>query len=610
MQKKERYCAMKKRFSLERSWITAFSCLPFLHADGAARSPAADEDRPPNIVFILADDLGFTDINAYAEKATGVPAEGQFYETPHLNRLAAEGLSFYQARATHLCSPTRASLLTGKNAARIGFMTATPHMARSWHSYGMEPPKEYLAQDAVYWGDRIATPQALLNGSTLLALPDGLPGDRGRSEPTFAEVLTEYRSVFIGKWHVGGHGTRGYQPSDRGFETISFFDAGASPYFDWRERWNQTEEIYPERGQDPLGWGSSGESAGEEYLTDELTAQAVRFIRSRADEGRRPPFLLYLCHFAPHTPLEAKPEDVKHFENKSMRGWNGHHNPVYAAMIKSLDDSVGAIRAALEETGLAENTLVVFMSDNGGVSFVTKAGNEPVTCNAPLKGGKAMLFEGGVRVPLIFNWPGRIAAGQWSDVPVEVCDLFPTLLEVTGRDVAPFYRQGLDGRSLVPLFTDPDNSGGAYPRDTFYWHYPFNVAPLHPDDHLPLTPHSAIRRRNFKLIYDWYGRLYLYDTRQDPYEQTNLAESRPELARELFMQLNAWIDENVSVRYTPALNPAYDPATEVRAIPFTDLRRKYLGEDRAIRTPDNDPRFRILKEKADPASGFVLKNLK
>jgi arylsulfatase A-like enzyme len=140
---------MKNRFFLRRRWITAFSCLPFLHAAGAAQPPAADEDRPPNIVFILADDLGFTDINAYAEKATGVPAEEQFYETPHLDRLAAEGLSFYQARATHLCSPTRASLLTGKNAARIGFMTATPHLARSWHSYGMEPPAGTYALELV-----------------------------------------------------------------------------------------------------------------------------------------------------------------------------------------------------------------------------------------------------------------------------------------------------------------------------------------------------------------------------------------------------------------------------------------------------------------------------
>jgi arylsulfatase A-like enzyme len=154
----------------------------------------------------------------------------------------------------------------------------------------------------------------------------------------------------------------------------------------------------------------------------------------------------------------------------------------------------------------------------------------------------------------------------------------------------------LDGRSLVPLFADPANDDKKYPRDTFYWHYPFNVAPLHPDDGLPLTPHSAILRGNDKLIHDWSGRLYLYDLAADPSEQHNLAEKNPAKARELFTQLHDWIDANVAARYTPALNPSYDPATEVRARPFADLRQEYLGPRRAIRDPSSDPRFAILRE--------------
>jgi arylsulfatase A-like enzyme len=571
-------------------------CLLLPHV-GAAREPT---DRPPpNIVIILADDLGFADLNTFATRATGVPAKDQFYETPHIDRLAAQGLSFYQARATQLCSPTRASLLTGRHSARIGFTTATPHLARSWTSHGIEPPGDYMPHDAVYWGDAIATPQALLNGTTLLALPAGRPGDRGRDEITFAEALTNYRSAFIGKWHLGGHGAEGYQPHDQGFETISFYDNGASPYFDWRDRWNGTEPHDPPLAPGHSHIGSSGKDFGHEYLTDELTAQAVDFIRSHSSEQPERPFLLLLAHFAPHTPLEAKPEDIAHFEKKRTRGWNGHHNPVYAAMIKSLDDSVGAVVAALEKSGLADNTLVIFLSDNGGVSWVTQSGGEPVTSNAPLKGGKAMLFEGGVRVPLIMRWPGVIPADTWTNVSVDVCDLFPTLLEAAGGDPALYAGEGIDGRSLVPLFADPSNTQGRYPRDTFYWHYPFNVAPLHPDDRLPLTPHSAILRGKDKLIHDWSGRLYLYDLAADPGEQRNLAEANPKLARELFVQLHDWLDANVAVRYTPAINPDYEPAAEVRADPFADFRRKYLGEDRAIRDPSTDPRFEMLQQKTD-----------
>jgi arylsulfatase A-like enzyme len=571
-------------------------CLLLPHV-GAARD--ATDRPPPNIVIILADDLGFADVNTFATRATGVPAEDQFYQTPHIDRLAAQGLSFYQARATQLCSPTRASLLTGRHAARIGFTTATPHLARSWAAHGLEPPGDYMPHDAVYWGDAIATPQALLNGTTLLALPAGRPGDRGRDETTFAEALPGYRSAFIGKWHLGGHGAEGYQPQDQGFETISFYDAGASPYFDWRERWNGTEPHSPPLAPGHSHIGDSGKDFDNEYLTDELTAQAVDFIRSHSRTRPEQPFLLYLCHFAPHSPLEAKEEDIVRFDNKASRGWNGHHDPVYAAMIKSLDDSVGAIDAALEESGLTGKTLVIFLSDNGGVSWVTKPGAEPATSNAPLKGGKAMLFEGGVRVPLIMRWPGVIPADTWTDVPVDVCDLFPTLLEAAGRDPAPFYKSGIDGRSLLPLFADPANTHGKYPRNTFYWHYPFNVAPLHPEDGLPLTPHSAILRGNDKLIHDWSGRLYLHDLAEDPHEQRNLVEANPELARELFVELHDWLDANVAVRYTPALNPDYDPAAEVRADPFADFRRQYLGEDRAIRDPSTDPRFEILQQKAD-----------
>jgi hypothetical protein len=169
-------------------------------------------------------------------------------------------------------------------------------------------------------------------------------------------------------------------------------------------------------------------------------------------------------------------------------------NSTYAGMIRSLDQSVGRLMATLDELKPTENTLVVFMSDNGGVSYITKKGDTPTTSNSPFKGGKAMMFEGGIRVPLIFRWPAAIPAGNWSDVPVAAGDLFPTLVQAGGFDPETLRaKHKIDGHSLVSLFKDPAKTNKGYVRDTFIWHYPFNVVPLHPDDGFALTPHSAIR---------------------------------------------------------------------------------------------------------------------
>jgi arylsulfatase A-like enzyme len=347
--------------------------------------------------------------------------------------------------------------------------------------------------------------------------------------------------------------------------------------------------------QKELLWGKSGEPTGEDYLTDDLTVQADRFIRSHHEKKPDQPFLLYFCEFAVHTPHQAKQADIDYFTNKTTRGWNGHHDPVYASVLRSLDQSVGRLMDTVEELALTDDTLFIFMSDNGGVSYITKKGDTPDTSNAPLKGGKASLFEGGIRVPLIFKWPKIIPAGAWSDIPVAAADLFPTIVQAGG--IAPATLQEkhrIDGRSLMPLFNDPENKSKAYPRDTFYWHYPFNVAPLHTDDEFALTPHSAMRKGDMKIIYDWNGRIWLHDIRKDPYEKTNLAETLPDLTKQLFRELNDWLDANVEKKYMPALNPNYDPAQEVRPKPFKDLRRELLGPDHAIRPAKGDPRLESL----------------
>lgn len=557
-------------------------------------SPFAAAERP-NIIFILADDLGYTDVNAFASRITGDGKDKMFLETPNIDKLAAGGLSFSQAYAYQLCSPTRASLLTGRDAPAIGVTTATPGTARSFYSKNEKPPAGYVTQDALYWGDPIKTPQALLNGSTLLALPAGHEGDAGEDALTFAEALPEYRSAFIGKWHVGGHGAAGYQPRDQGFEEIAYYDAGGSPFYDWRGLWDRKELYYPEMPQEELRIGKSGEPTGEDYLTDDLTVQADRFIRSHHESKPAQPFLLYFCQFAVHSPFQAKQEDIDYFEKKPTRGWNGHEDPVYAGMVRSLDDSVGKIMETLDELKIAENTLVVFMSDNGGIGYITKPSDTSVTNNAPLKGGKAMMYEGGIRVPLIFRWPRAIPAGNWSDIPVAASDLFPTLVEVGGVDPLIIKEKyPIDGSSLKPLFSDPENSEEGYERDTFVWHYPFNVVPLDPKNGFALTPHSAIRKGDFKLIYDWNGDVSLYDIKNDVSEQTDLSELKPTVTRALFLELNDWLDNNVATKYLPALNPDYHAENETRIRPFVDLRRHFLGADRAIRSTSDDVRFEML----------------
>lgn len=571
--------------------LTANALISLLVSALAAERPA----KSPNIVFILADDLGYADINAYAARATGTQPDQMFYETPNLDRLAGEGLAFNQAYACQLCSPTRAGLLTGKFAARIGVTTATPGSVKTFYNQGIDPPEGYLAHDAVFWGDKIAAQQALFNGSTLDALPAGHPLDQGRDETTIAEALTGYHSAFIGKWHLGSHGADGWQPHNQGFEELAYIDEGGSPYFNWRSMWDDRKKKFPKMPQSELCAGKAGPETGKTYLTDSLAQNAVDYLKQRAAPGNQSPFFLYLCHLAVHTPFQAKPEDIARFEKKPSRGWNGNSNAVYAAMVKSLDESVGRILQTLDETGLAKDTMVVFMSDNGGVTY----SDPPATHNAPLKGGKAMMFEGGIRVPLIFRMPGKVPAGAWCDVPVDYTDLFPTLLELSGKDFKSHYPR-IDGRSLVPLFKDPSNSSKDYPRSTRYWHYPFNVGVKHPDDGIPLAPHSAIREGDFKLIFDWSGKLLLYDLKADPGEKNDLSEQRHDLTERLFRKLNAWIDENVAVKYTPMLNPNYDPAKESRPRPFVDLRAKWLGDSRAIRSAASDPRVRILNREQAP----------
>ncbi|MFH4967001.1 sulfatase [Gaetbulibacter sp. M240] len=528
----------------------------------------------PNIIFILADDLGIMDIQSYATHFTSADTTTMFYETPNLNKLMAEGISFSQAYVNQLCSPTRAGVITGKYSARLGFTTAMP-LRKTYYNQNLPVPEGYYPHDVLEHKDDIKIEQALKNGISNSALPSGSPIDNGLNETTIAEVLNDYDSAFIGKWHVGGFGAKDYQPEDQGFEALAWYDAGGSVYYNWRDKWNdKSKEVFPEMPQDVWNIGHAGNDSGHEYLTDDLTEKALDFIEDRSQRKDKP-FLLYFSHFAVHSPYQGKKSEVAYFEKKETRGWNNHKDPVYASMLKSLDRSVGEILNKLKETGIDENTLIVFLSDNGGIdSKVTPNGKG--TDNAPFLGGKACLTEGGIRVPFIFRWKGHTEEGKWVDVPVDYTDLFPTLLQIAGHDYdREINHLSLDGESLVSLFTDRENEQKRYTKRTQYWHYPFNVIYNSPFDKLPLTPCSAIRDGDYKLIFDWYGRFHLFNIQKDPYEKNDISKENPELTQKLFYKLMNWLVENVDKRYWPILNPDYNPQKEIRSIPFKNLFEQY-----------------------------------
>lgn len=473
-----------------RTVLLASIVLSQLIADGAAHA------APPNVVVIMADDLGWKDLGC-----TG----STFYETPNLDRLAKEGTRLSQAySACPVCSPTRASMMTGKYPARLAttdyFGGPQPDgVAKHWTAKKPLLPAQYAPQ---------------------------LPLE----EVTVAEALREagYATFFAGKWHLGGEG---YSPRDQGFETSIGGSAGLHYFSPYRN---------PALPDGPEG----------EYVTYRLGQETAAFID--AHKERR--FFAYLCLTAPHVPLQAPEELVKKYEAKraglavtepewsageerSGRVRQVQDHPVYAAMIEAMDTAVGSVLDALERNGLKDNTLVVFTSDNGGLS--TAEGHP--TCNLPLRAGKGWLYEGGIRVPLIYRWPGGVPANAVRDTPVISTDLYPTLLELAGLPLRP--EQHLDGRSIAPVLR-----GEAAERDAFYWHYPHY-------GNQGGTPGAVIREGDWKLVRFFEdGREELYNLREDPGEQTNLASREMERVQAMGQRLSAWQAETGARMPTP--NPA------------------------------------------------------
>jgi arylsulfatase A len=455
---------------------------------GAASSAVA-ATRAPNIVFFLIDDWGWTDGSAFGSK---------FYETPNLERLAAQGMKFNQAYATcTVCSPTRASLMTGKYPARL-------HLT-DWIAGHNRPYAKLKIPD---WQ---------------LYLP--------LEETTIAEELKTrgYATGLFGKWHLGGEA---FYPERQGFDVnVGGGDRG------------QPGAYFP-----PYGIVNVKDEQPGEFLSDRLTRDAMTFI----EQNKERPFFLYFPHYGVHTPLAGKPEVIEKYRKKLAAGTYTQTNPVYAALVESIDDSVGAVMKKLADLKLDDNTIIVLTGDNGGLSGTLNAQGwrSGPTRNDPLRLGKGSAYEGGVRVPLVVKWPGLTAAGSTCEVPVTTVDYYPTLVEAATGSAATARSRAVDGESIVALL----KGGTRLKRDAIYWHYPH----YHPGG---ATPYSAVREGDWKLIHFFEDdHVELYNLKDDLGEKTDLAKANPNKVADLRAKLVAW-RADVGAQL-PTKNPAYDPAKE------------------------------------------------
>lgn len=438
-----------------------------------AAEPAPE--RPSNFVFLLADDLGWADLACYG---------ADLHETPNLDRLAKESVRFTDAyAAAPVCTPTRASILTGKTPARL-------HMT-IWREASADPPLKR----------KLVPPIAV--------------GDLPHEQVTLAEVLHDagYYTAHVGKWHLGD---ASFFPETQGFDANiggSHWGAPTTFFFPYSGSGTFGNEF---RYVPHLELGSPGE-----YLTDRLTSEAIRIVENVHNR----PFFLNMWWHSVHTPIEAPEPMVEPFRQR-LRPEMNHQNASYAAMVASLDKNVGRLLAKLEELGVADRTVVLFTSDNGG--FINQYRGQAVTNNAPLRSGKGSLYEGGVRVPLMIRWPGVTPNGATCRQPVSTIDFYPTLLEIAGLPGNAEHNASVDGKSLVPLLIKPD---GNLDRRTLYWHYPHYYPTT--------TPVSSIRQGDWKLLHYYEDdRAELYNLADDLGEQNDLAAARPEVAKRLRTELD------------------------------------------------------------------------
>ena len=442
---------------------------------------AAEEPVKLNFLVILVDDMGWTGLSGYGS---------DLHKTPHIDQLADGAMKFTNAYASaSICTPTRAALMTGKYPARLN-MTI-------WHEATRTPPQNRKL------------------------VPPVVEGNLPHSEVTIAEVLQDagYKTGHIGKWHLGA---ATHYPETQGFDYTfggSFWGAPGTFYFPYRGYWGSGQRRHPRY----VPGIDASESREGEHLTDRLTDEALGFIEQASGD----PFFLYMSYYTVHTPIEGKPEIASRYEDNIRSGMD-HQNAHYAAMHESLDDNVGRLLQKLEDENIADNTVVILTSDNGG--FINNYQGQVVTSNTPLRSGKGSLYEGGIRVPLIIRWPGVTNSGSQSNELVHTADFYPTILELAGLDGNEVHNKTVDGISLVSALKRPAST---FERDTLYWHYPHYYQTT--------SPVSSIRQGKWKLLEFFEdNRLELYNLETDLGETQNLAFENPQLANDLRQKLQNW----------------------------------------------------------------------
>lgn len=482
--------------------VVTFFQIVFVSLVGLATHANALDDGKPNVVVFLVDDLGQRDIGCYGST---------FYETPHVDRLAREGAKFTSGYAAcPVCSPTRASLMTGMWPQRTGItdFIGAPLKPEGWKRNTKLLPAPYT--------DRLSL-----------------------ETPTLAKAMKSagYATFFAGKWHLG---PEGWWPENQGFDINRGGTDKGGPY--------GGNKYFSPYGNPRLTDGPNGE-----HLPDRLATETSAFIKENKDK----PFFAYLSFYSVHTPLMAREDLRLKYEEKRKRlgleaKW-GREEPrdvrlvqehaVYAAMVEAMDQAVGKVLQTLDDLGLAKDTLVIFTSDNGGLS--TSEGWP--TSNLPLRGGKGWLYEGGIREPFVVRWPKVLATGREIDTPISSPDIFATMLDITGSK--PVANQVVDGRSLVPLL-----KGTTMPERALFWHYPHY-------GNQGGAPGAAIRKGKWKLI-EWFedSKVELYNLDNDLSESNNLATKEKSVVDDLLKELHAW-QKSVGAQF-PIANESYDASKQ------------------------------------------------
>ncbi len=504
---------------------------------------SAARAAPLNVVFILADDLGWSDTTLYGTT--------KLYRTPNLDRLAKRGMLFNRAySASPLCSPTRSAILTGLSPARTGITTPNCH-----------------------------EPQVVLEATAGKSAPPGQksiapnPPTRLKTEyRTLAESLREagYATGHFGKWHLG---PEPYSPLQQGFEVDLPHHAGPGPAGSYVAPWK-----FKDFDADP------GEP--HQHIEDRMAKEAVAFLEKNRDR----PFFLNYWMFSVHAPFDAKKELVEKYRAK-VNPADPQRSPTYAAMVESMDDAVGTLLDTLDRLKLADHTVIVFTSDNGGNMYNEVDGTTP-TSNAPLRGGKATVFEGGTHVPCVVAWPGLTAPGSRSVALIQSEDYYPTLLE--GLGLKPAENQKFDGISILPAL-----KGGELAREAVFQYFPHD--PGVPDW---LPPSVSVHRGDWKLIRVFHGgeggahRHLLFNLKDDLSETTNLAAGKPELVAELDGLIERFLKETRAV--VPVANPAFDPAKyhpELEGVSTLNTKPKGKAPAKPAAKDDGDPALKGWKAR-------------